>query len=90
MLVKMLFLKDDFFFPFQPSWAKDHINIAPLKALKGSVHGKLTFFSVKFELVLRQKLLKREFQKLKKSTGPLWLAVMSKIKCSFWFPSPCN
>lgn len=84
-LVKMYFLKIIFSLS-----ACVGIHTAPLKALKCSVHVKLTFFSVKLALVLRQKLLKREFQNLRKSSGPLWLAVMSKIKYSFWFPSPCN
>lgn len=77
-LVKMHFLKIIFSLS-----ACVGISTAPLKALKCSVHVKLTFFSVKLALVLRQKLLKREFQKLRKSSGPLWLAVMSKIKYSF-------
>lgn len=77
----------DYYFPLS---ACVGINTAPLKLWNVLYMENWPFFSVQLALVLRQKLLKREFQKLWKSSGPLWLAVMSKIKCSFWFPSPCN
>jgi len=65
------------------------MNTAPLRVLRCSVCGKNDLFSwVKFALVLRPKLLKREFQKLRKADGPLWLAVMSKIKMLFLISFP--
>lgn len=80
----------DHFFPFSLRRPRIALTLLHWKLWNVLYMENWPFFLVKFALVLRQKLLKREFQKLRKSSGPLWLAVMSKIKCSFWFPSPCN